>query len=228
MEPITIHDLTAAYALDALDPEDERAYEEHLARCERCRAELSALAQTATALAYAVDAPPPPPALRDRIVAAATSERERVVPLRPRWAVPAAALAAAAAAAAIGVGVWAASLQSELSSASRASADRVVSMLATPGAVSLSLSSRRGALVVVPDGRAALVTGLGPAPAGMTYEAWVIEPGASPRPAGLFPGGGTVVLDVPVRAGSIVAVTVEPWAGSPAPTAAPIAQSRPV
>jgi anti-sigma factor RsiW len=34
-----LHDLTAAYALDALDPDEAREYEAHLARCERCRAE---------------------------------------------------------------------------------------------------------------------------------------------------------------------------------------------
>ena len=31
MEANTVHDLTAAYALDALDPEDAREYEVHLA-----------------------------------------------------------------------------------------------------------------------------------------------------------------------------------------------------
>jgi len=32
-----IHELTAGYALDALDPDERRAYEAHLAGCERCR-----------------------------------------------------------------------------------------------------------------------------------------------------------------------------------------------
>ena len=30
------HELTAAYALDALDPEERRAYEAHLATCPQC------------------------------------------------------------------------------------------------------------------------------------------------------------------------------------------------
>ena len=50
------------------------------------------------------------------------------------------------------------------------------------------------------------------APSGKTYEAWVIERGEAPRPAGLFRGGGprTVVrLERPVPAGAHVAVTVE-------------------
>ena len=36
-----IHDLTAAYALDALDAEEQELYEGHLATCERCREELA-------------------------------------------------------------------------------------------------------------------------------------------------------------------------------------------
>ena len=39
MEADTLHDLTAAYALDALDSDEAREYEAHLARCEQCRAE---------------------------------------------------------------------------------------------------------------------------------------------------------------------------------------------
>ena len=38
-----VHDLTAAYALDALAPDAARGYEEHLAGCERCREELASL-----------------------------------------------------------------------------------------------------------------------------------------------------------------------------------------
>ena len=84
MEANALHDLTAAYALDALDPEDVRSYEAHLARCERCRDELASLAEAVDALAYATDAPVPPPELRARILQRARDERPNVVPLRPR------------------------------------------------------------------------------------------------------------------------------------------------
>ena len=46
-----VHDLTAAYALDALDPEEERSYEQHLAGCERCREELASFSEVAGSLA---------------------------------------------------------------------------------------------------------------------------------------------------------------------------------
>ena len=36
-----IHELTAGYALDALDADERWAYETHLAECKRCREELT-------------------------------------------------------------------------------------------------------------------------------------------------------------------------------------------
>src|ERR1700716_4770443 len=85
-----IHELTAAYALDALDPEERVTYEAHLAQCARCREELASLGETATALAFGVTSPAPPERLRSQILAAATAERENVVPLPMRrpWLPP--------------------------------------------------------------------------------------------------------------------------------------------
>src|ERR687885_1348047 len=108
MDANALHDLTAAYALDALDAEDAREYEAHLARCERCRDELASLSESAGALAYATEAPLPPPELRARILQQARRERPNVLPLRPRWAYPVAAAAAVAACATGAPGVWAA------------------------------------------------------------------------------------------------------------------------
>ena len=48
-----LHDLTAGYALDALDPDERARYEEHLASCERCRDELQGFWQVAGALGRA-------------------------------------------------------------------------------------------------------------------------------------------------------------------------------
>src|SRR5919204_1508129 len=101
MEADAIHELTAAYALDALDEHDEREYEEHLARCPHGGEELASLTETATSLAYGVESPTPPRALRDRILEQARSERPNVVPLRPAWRSWPAAVAALAPAAAL-------------------------------------------------------------------------------------------------------------------------------
>jgi anti-sigma-K factor RskA len=227
MEQDGIHDLTAAYALDALDEDDEREFEAHLRVCARCREELRELTETASSLAYAVDAPPPPPQLRERILAEARADRADVVPLRPRrpvaWA--GAAVAAVAAAVAIGLGIWSASLSSSL--------DRereVVAILSDPQATVVPLEGANGKLVRASDGDAALVVaGLDPAPAGKTYEIWVAEGDGAPVPAGLFGGDRereVVQLEANVPEGAAVLVTVEDDGGVDAPTTTPFISAR--
>jgi len=211
MEDELIHDLAAPYALDALDPEEEREFERHLAACPRCREAVAAFSATAAELACAVAPAAPPPELRGRITAAVRAEQSNVVPLRPRWATAALAVAAVAACAAIGLGIWGAHLHSELSS---------------PGQLqALPLSGAQGSVVVGRHGEAALVvSGLAAAPSGRTYELWVMR-GSSAKPAGLFAGGGgttTVHVGEPVGSGERVGVTLEPAGGSPQPTSAPL------
>ena len=223
MEADALHDLTAAYALDALDPEDARRYEAHLAHCERCHDELAELSETASALAYATEASAPTPELRARILEQARAERPNVVPLRPRWLRPVIAAAAVAACAAIGLGLWAVSLSGKLDrrEADLANQQRVAQILAQPGSHTISFS--RGTLVVAPDGRGALVLNkLADPGSDRIYEAWVAD-GGTPQPAGLFAGGTTVAvpLDQPVRDGATVMVTEEKAGGTEAPSQAP-------
>lgn len=199
-----IHDQAAAYALDALDPEDRWTYERHLDNCDRCREEVAALRESASELAYAAEGPEPPAELRERILAAAREEPRSatVVPMRRRWLFPATAVAAVAAAcAAIGLGLWANSL--------RDGPTRVVAM-------------EGGGSLILADGKATLVACVDEPPAGKTYEAWVIE-GGEPRPAGLFSGGcQQVALEEPVEPGNTVAVTLEDQGGVEAPTSDPL------
>jgi anti-sigma-K factor RskA len=194
------HDLTAAYALDALDPEEAEAYERHLSQCEECREQLAELNESAAALAFGAVAPAPPTRLRDSILDAAAAERANVVPLRRRrWVSRGLAVAAAAAACvAVGLGV----------------------------SLSESSATRTFTLMINPDRTATLqVSGLSAAASGKTYEAWVIPQGQSPRPAGLFSSGGgtTVHLRGTVPQKAVVAVTVERAGGSrDGPTTEPI------
>jgi anti-sigma-K factor RskA len=217
MDTDNIHDLSAAYALDALDDDERRAYEEHLAGCERCREEVASFSSTAGALAYAAGPAAPPAALRDRILVAARAERPNVVPLRPRWAYPVAAVAAAAACVAIGLGVWNISLHNRLSNGQALQ--------------SVPVSGAPGSLVVGPHGSAALVLfRLDSAPAGKTYEAWVIDRGRA-YPAGTFDsrtGTVTVRLDRAVPKGAVIAITIERAGGTTAPTGKPLVTSSPV
>ena len=215
MEDDLMHGLVAGYALDALAPEEERAFETHLRDCERCRDQLAAFTEPAAALAFAAPPAAPTPALRGRILSAARDERPNVVPLRPRWAVPAAVAAAVATSAAVGLGIWAGILQSQSPAGGQA--------LAT-----VPLRGASGSLVLSSGGQAALVlSGLAPTPAGKTYEAWVVLPRRT-LPAGLFTtatGAASLRLTRSVPAGATVALTLEPAGGSAAPTEKPVVTS---
>lgn len=181
-----LHDLTASYALDALDEDERRAYEDHLRDCDECRAELASMSGTVGVLASATEGPVPPAELRGRIVEAARAEPPKVVALRPRRTKLYTGIAIAAAA-----------------------------CVALAIALPLSLSGGGGgmqlALTVHPGGTAQLaVSGFDRAPEGKIYEVWVIANG-EPVPAGVFPGGGrtVVALERPVPPGATVAVTLE-------------------
>ena len=232
-----IHELTPGYALDALDPEERRAYEAHLPGCERCRQELMSFWQTTEALAVAASGPTPSPALRERILADVRAEPpQNVVQLdtrRRRTAPVLGAVAAVAAAVALALGLWGSSLSSDLDETRAALArEREASaIVADPNARAVDLATGAGSLVVGAEGRAALVlTDLGPAPPGKTYQAWIIEDD-NPIPAGTFPGqdGVDVVLvDGDVADGEVVAVTVEKAGGAETPSLPPVVASDPV
>lgn len=213
-----VHELTAGYALDALDPDERERYEAHLAACERCREELQGFWEVSGALGRAAAGPPPPPALRGRILAQARAERANVAPLRPRRAFRAlSAVAAVAAAAAVGLGIWAASLSGKLDDA-----ENELAVLGDPNARTYASAGGEANLVVAPTGAAALVVRtLAPAPDGMDYEVWVIE-GEMPRRAGLFERAGVLRLTRPVEPGQTVAVTLERDGGVDAPTSDPL------
>jgi anti-sigma-K factor RskA len=219
MDANDLHDLTAPYALDALEPNEARAYEDHLSGCERCREELGWLQQTATVLAHAAEPVTPPDALRGRILAAARAERPNVVPLRPgHWASrPLAAVAAIAACAAVGLGIWNISLHHDLGQ-ERAALRGV------------QITGATGSVVVSGSNAALVLADLSPAPVGKTYEAWVIA-GGKAYPAGLFGGGQHTIVFKLTRAlpaGAVVAVTLEPAGGTQQPTAKPLITSQPV
>jgi len=232
-----IHELTAGYALDALDPDERRAYEAHLPGCEHCQTELASFWETTEALAVAASGPEPSPQLRERILADVRAEPPQiVVPFEPRRrrAVPVlAAAAAVAAVVALGIGLWASNLSSRLDD-TRAALEReraAAEILVDPAARTVSLEAGDGQLVVDSRGQAVLALhGLDPAPSGKTYEVWIVE-GGTPVPAGLFPGrdgADVVIVDGTVDAGNVVAVTVEKAGGVKTPSTTPIVASKPV
>ena len=210
------HDLTAAYALDALDEADAELYEEHLRTCERCRDELASLRSAAPALAHVAPPAAPPPELRAQILDRARSERPNVRPLVGRRVLLPALTAVAAACVIAALGVWASSLHRDLGRR-----DQLLAVLGDPAAQRVALKGAEGMLVVRRNGEAALVTSLPPAPSGKTYQLWVIDDG-KPRSAGLYGGGRSVLVHGRVEPGTTVAVTVEQAGGAAAPTTKPI------
>jgi anti-sigma-K factor RskA len=215
---VDLHELTAGYALDALDADEQAQYEAHLASCETCRDELQGFWQVSASLARAAGGPQPPAALRNRILEQARSERPNVVPLRRRFALPVLASAAAVAAvAAIATGIWAVGLSRDLNNA-----NDEIRVLGDPNAQVFETAKGEANLVVTPSGEAALVVRmLAPAPTGKDYQIWVFENGV-PKSAGLFERPGVARLTRPVEPGQTVAVTVEPDGGLDAPSGAPL------
>jgi len=117
-----------------------------------------------------------------------------------RWTPAWIAAVAAAACLAVGLGLWATLGSSDGS-------------LAREPQVA-TLQGANGTLVVDRLGHAALLlSGLGPAPAGKTYEIWVIPKGGRPGRAGLFARGDHATLERSVAAGATVGVTLERTGG---------------
>ena len=78
MSEMDVHKLTGAYAMDALDELERARFEQHLAQCEDCRAEVAELRETAALLAETT-AVTPPASLRDSVLAGISQVR----PLAP-------------------------------------------------------------------------------------------------------------------------------------------------
>lgn len=235
--PDDVAALITAHALGALEPDQAALAEQHIAASDDCRRSYEDALETAAALALAVADSEPPADLRDRIVAAARSERARSAPAirtappRRRLGLagllsPSAGFAVLGVAAAIVFALIALSQHDANTSASDREA-MLVSILAEPGAhvvpVTDSGGVPRGSVIVAHD-RAALVTQLREPPAGRTYQAWGLpRDGGKPVPLPTFSRPGAVVIVSGVDRYAKLAVTVEPSGGSQAPSAAPFA-----
>jgi hypothetical protein len=144
---------------------------------------------------------------------------------RPGWPLLA-SLAIATGVVALALGAWAivsAASDEAKRGADRPELDRALGLLGAPDAERLPLRGSLGRIVLVarPDGAALLVlNGLGTAPDGREYEAWVVPAGsATPIRAGTFDGSDRLVLLTrPAPPGTRVAVTLETDGGVDRPT----------
>lgn len=232
-----IHALSGAYAVDALDDDERRMFEQHLAECADCRDEVESLREASTLLAATTELEPPP-SLRDAVLADIATVR----PLPPqigrtpagsgtstarprRWP---AMLAAAAAVAVLGGGavvVWQAQ---DTSQTQQLSATERVLAADDAREVELELPDGAEARLVRSEsaGKAVLVTTDMPAaPEGHDYQLWLQSPEGTMVPAGVMPDGADqeFLLDGDATEATAAGITVEPDGGSPAPTTEPIA-----
>src|SRR4029453_16341434 len=228
-----IDDLLAAYALDALEPEEIAHLHALLDERPELRAVLAELRSTANKLPYGLPEATPPPELRQRTLDYATGRAARAPARPPRrvrgWLLGLGSLAAAASiAAAIGWG-QALSLRGEVA---RANAELAAAQndLASAQAVIATLQGDggQGSMVRTNDGATVFVVKLPALQPGRTYQLWRIQGDTAPASAGLFSVGplgyGTFALAAgqQPQAGEIVAVTDEPAGGSPGPTTPPL------
>lgn len=250
-------ELTAGYALHALSPEDETAFETARRQHPEWEHHVTTDAETAALLAESVSDVAPPPGLRGALLAqigavppvtaaessppptaALRADRRTPMPepdaesspVKPRrrraqtWFALAASLALL-----VGVG-WGAVFVGErlntpasvvaldqIQSASDAQSETVT--LSDGGEVTAHWSESLGKAVLVSDGLPTIADD-------ESFELWFVRDGAA-IPAGTFTsadGTATALLDGPIEAGDVIAVTIEPAGGSPTgqPTSDPI------
>lgn len=244
-----IHTLTGAYAVDALDDEERRFFEQHLEACDPCAQEVAELLATAARLGAAA-AEPPPPGLKAKVLAevdhtrqdaprprAGGSDPARRVDAdvtgapagRPWWGglrLPAAAVLVVLG---IGVGVLVNDLYGRVGSLEQDQA-RYTEIMAAPDARWVEADGPDGsvgrALLSSSRGEAMLIVdGMDRAPADHVYELWVIDD-AGATPAGLFDvddrGRMARVVTGDFADAAAIGVTVEPAGGSPQPTTDPV------
>ncbi|MCX5402023.1 anti-sigma factor [Streptomyces sp. NBC_00102] len=237
-----------AYVLHALPPDEEAAFENHLAGCPACRREVEELAATAGLLGEAVEARAPSPEVRRRVLRQISgTQQDRPAPVavvhryRRRLRAMAVSLAASAVAAAVLGGVaW---RQSSEADTARAQADTareqvaeaqdgaqaLAGVVAAPDATIRAEQLPQGATASVITSRsqnqaAFVASGLRPLTDGRVYELWYAD-GERFRPAGLLSGDGgsqAHVLQGPLKGATAVGITVEPAGGSRQPTTPPL------
>jgi anti-sigma-K factor RskA len=233
------HTLAGAYAMDAISEPDRVRFERHLARCQECAQEIASLRE-ATARLAVVTAATPPPGLKERVLAAAATTRQRPpvtsdadLPARLRalaWpgrlAVAGAAVAAVVVlGAAVVFGVSNGTMRHQLSQA-QASSQQIAAVLTARDATMMTAPVAGGGTVtiVMSHSMHALVftaAGLRPLPASRGYELWLIG-SAGDRPVGMLPQAAShmagPVIASGLRSGDHLALTAEPAGGTSRPT----------
>ena len=235
----SLHALSGAYVVDALDDTEREAFERHLPGCLDCQAEVASLREATSVMADAV-ALTPPDSLRSSILAdiaqvrplppetTATTPTADVVPLhrgRKRFA-----RAIAAAAAILVVGGGSAIAWQQLDQTSETQLSAADQVLAASDAKHYSIDFADGSTATVVrsanEGKAVLLTQkMAAPPSGKAYELWLRDETGTMKRAGMMKSAGDhkVLLEGDASKATGVGITVEPKDGSQTPTSKPIA-----
>ena len=220
-------ELAGAFALGALDRDEDAAVRAHLADCREAHPEVEAALGAGIVMAESLEPVAPSAGLRDRLMATIDrlprTDRQPVAEpprqsrrgwldwLSPRVARP---LALAAVAAVIAVGAWNIGLQSELGR--RDAALRAVANAISGGEVAFRVAgdAGRGYVVETPgEGAALVVADLAALPADRLYELWLIDAAGTPVAVGTFTSTDGEVAVIPLERDltgfTVFAVTVE-------------------
>lgn len=235
----------ALQALGSLEGGERLALEKHLQECASCRRELEWLRGDLALLSLSTAGPKPPARSRERFLAAVAREpRRATASAKRRWWMWAPSLVAAVLALMVvlvgrensalrqqiaGMEADAATQQVELRRA-----HEIVATLTASDAMRVTLVAAKtapqpqGKAIYVRD-RSSLIfiaSNMPSAPPEKAYELWLIPSSGAPIPAGIFKPdahGSATVVNPPLPAGveaKAFAITVEPEAGSAAPTTA--------
>jgi anti-sigma factor RsiW len=239
-----------AYLLGALEPAEERSFEQHLEGCDECRHEVMRLEVARDALPRSVDQVAPPERLKQSLMetvkAEAPAESAAVEPAEPvappgrlrdavasgstrrprraRWRellLARPAFAAAAAAVLLAVGIGLGALAGGVGGGG----DDSSTVAAT---VDVTRMPAGQASLVVPeskDGALLRVEGMQQPQAGHVYEVWIQHDGKV-TPSSLFTvdsdGNGTAGIPEELKGADAVLVTREPMGGSKRPSEPPV------
>jgi anti-sigma-K factor RskA len=234
-----LRDQYELYALGALDAEERAELDAHLRReGDPCVAGVFRARQMMTSLALMTPESHPPARLRKRVVGLVV-EPKRTWFRAPEWIGATIALAIIAG--------WLANsrrdqahalaelqLEAQRNNTELARLTEAFALMNDPAAKQVVFGEGapkppRGRVFVNPNrGVLLLASNLAPAPAGKIYEMWIIPKGGAPLPAGLFqsePDGTAMHVrkgPVDIASTAVIAVTLEPEAGSQAPTTQPL------
>ncbi len=233
-----IHALSGAYAVDALDDDERVEFEEHLAVCAECRAEVASFRETGALIAETEaveppaslragvlvrDQPDPPAPARDDARRRSGSSRSVRRAVRRRLLPQLLAAAAAVVLLAAGAVLWHPWQQHD-------GTDLATQILNAPDAmrVTENLPGGQGELTLVRSAslkRAVMIGDHVPAAgSGKTYQMWYQQPGQPMVSAGLMTDTDEpTVLSGDAATAVAAAVSVEPAGGSKEPTTKPVA-----